>query len=109
MTKETVEHILNDPKYKELVSKRTRFAWTLSIAMLVVYYGFILVIAFDPGLLGVKLGDGVTTWGIPVGIGIIVYAFVLTAIYVKRANTEFDDLSRQVKEALLAQTQKDAK
>lgn len=100
MKKETVEQIKNDPKYQELVSKRSRFAWTLSIVMLVIYYGFILVIAFDPSLLGVKLGSGVTTWGIPVGVGIIVIAFVLTGIYVKRANTEFDDLSRQVKEAL---------
>lgn len=109
MTKETVEQIKNDPRYQELVSKRTRFAWLLSIAMLVVYYGFILVIAFDPSLLGVKLGDGVMTWGIPVGVGIIVFAFVLTAVYVKRANSQFDDLSRQVKETLLEKTLKDAK
>jgi len=69
MTKEMIEHIRNNPKYQMLVKKRSRFAWTLSIIMLVVYYAFILTIAFDPQLLGTPLGEGkVTTVGIPVGI-----------------------------------------
>ena len=47
MDKETVERIQNDADYKELLSKRTGFAWTLAIVMLVIYYAYILVIAFD--------------------------------------------------------------
>ena len=100
MTKETVERIQNNPDYQKLVKTRNKFAWTLSIIMLVVYYAFILVIAFDPSLLGTKIGSGVMTIGIPVGITIIVIAFVLAGIYVRRANGEFDVLTQQVRDEL---------
>lgn len=100
MTHEMVEQIKNNPKYQELVSKRNSLAWTLSIIMLVVYYAFILVIAFDPSLLGAKTGSGVITVGIPVGIAIIFIAFALTGIYVKKANSEFDDLTKQIKDEI---------
>lgn len=100
MTHEMVEQIKNNPKYKELVSKRNSLAWTLSIIMLVVYYAFILVIAFDPSLLGAKTGSGVITVGIPVGIAIIFIAFALTGVYVKKANSEFDDLTKQIKDEI---------
>ncbi|MCH9740245.1 MAG: DUF485 domain-containing protein [Epsilonproteobacteria bacterium] len=98
MTKEMVEQIKNNPKYQELVTKRSKFAWTLSIIILVVYYAFILFIAFSPETLGTKISpEGMMTWGIPVGIAIIVFAFALTGIYVKRANSEFDGLLNDVK------------
>ena len=100
MTHEMVEQIKNNPKYQELVSKRNSLAWTLSIIMLVVYYAFILVIAFDPSLLGAKIGSGVITVGIPVGIAIIFIAFALTGVYVKKANSEFDDLTKQIKDEI---------
>ncbi len=99
MRKEQVETIKSDPNFQELVTKRSKFAWTLTIAMLVVYFAFILTIAFDPGALGTPLGDDtVTTVGIPVGMAIIVFAFALTGIYVRRANTEFDALTAKIKE-----------
>ncbi len=96
MDSNTAKRISENPKYRELVSKRSSFAWKLSIVMLVIYYAFILMIAFDPSALGASLG-GVMTVGIPVGIFIIVAAFVLTGIYVNRANGEFDDLSQAIK------------
>ena len=43
-----IERIQKSPKYKELVAKRESFALKLSIAMLVIYYSFVLVIAFMP-------------------------------------------------------------
>ena len=86
MTQEQIEHVKNNPKYQNLVKERSKFAWTLSIIMLVVYYTFIMIIAFDPSLFGMKIGDGVITLGIPVGIAIIFIAFILAGIYVKRAN-----------------------
>lgn len=100
MTKEQVEQVKNNPKYQELVSKRSAFAWTLSIIMLVIYYAFIMLIAFNPEFLGMKTGEGVMTIGIPVGIVIIVISFVLTGVYVGRANGEFDRLSQQIKDEL---------
>jgi uncharacterized membrane protein (DUF485 family) len=90
--------IQQEPLFRELVDKRTRFAWVLSAAMLVIYFGFILLIAFAPSLLGTPIGGGVTTVGIPVGLFVIVSAFVLTGIYVYRANSEFDPITREIKE-----------
>lgn len=101
MQQEIVDKVKNNPKYHELVTKRTRFAWILSIIMLVIYYAFILVIAFKPTLLATKISpDSVITLGIPIGILIIISAFVLTGIYVWRANSEFDLLIQQIKEDL---------
>ena len=92
-----VEKIKSNPTYQELVATRSAFAWKLSIIMLVIYYAFILTIAFSPATLGASLG-GVTTIGIPVGIVIIIVAFSLTGIYTKRANSEFDQMIKKVKD-----------
>jgi uncharacterized membrane protein (DUF485 family) len=95
MHAELTKKIRNNPKFAELTSKRTAYGWRLSILMLLIYYGFILVVAFAPKLLGTPV-FGVITLGIPVGLFIIVSAFVLTGIYVRRANSEFDELNRQI-------------
>lgn len=98
MDKETVERIREDADYKELISKRTGFAWILSIVMLVLYYAYILVIAFNKQLLAQPVSEGsLMTWGVPVGVALIVIAFALTGIYVRRANTEFDALVKKIK------------
>ena len=96
-----LKRIAADPNYQELRSKRLRFGWLLTIAMLVVYYGFIAIIAFDKALLAKRIGSGVTTWGIPVGFGVILFTIVVTAIYVMRANSEYDDLTERVKREAL--------
>jgi len=93
-------HIRHEPLFQELVRKRTRFAWTLSATMLVIYFGFIAIIAFAPKLLAQPIGNGVTTVGIPVGLFVIVSAFVLTGIYVQRANAKFDPITRQIMEKM---------
>lgn len=101
MNKELVEKIKNDPNYKELVSKRNSFALKLSILMLAVYFIFILTIAFVPEVLGTPISsDSVTTIGIPIGMAVIIFAFVLTGIYTKRANGEFDDLNNKIKNSI---------
>lgn len=101
MDKKTIEKIKANPDYQKLVKERTAFSIKLSIAMLVAYFAFILTIAFDPALLGTPMSDGgVTSVGIPIGIAIIVFAFVLTGIYTKRANSEFDDLNNAVKKSV---------
>lgn len=101
MNKELVDKIKANPDYQELISKRSSFSIKLSIAMLVVYFTFILTIAFNPSALGTPLSDtAVTTVGIPVGIAIIIFAFILTGIYTKRANGEFDDLNNKIKQAI---------
>ncbi|MDQ7989301.1 MAG: DUF485 domain-containing protein [Candidatus Dactylopiibacterium sp.] len=92
-----VERIQRNPKFIALVHTRRVFSWTLSIIMLAIYCVFILVIGFKKELFGTPLGpDTVITWGIPFGVGVILSAFVLTGIYVRRANGEFDRLTREV-------------
>jgi uncharacterized membrane protein (DUF485 family) len=95
------ERIAADPNYQALKSRRSSFGWSLTIAMLVVYYGFILLIAFQKGLLAARIGDNVMTWGIPIGFGVIIFTILITGIYVRRANGEFDDLSEKVKREAL--------
>jgi uncharacterized membrane protein (DUF485 family) len=96
-----VRRISADPQYQALKAKRTRLGWTLSIAMLVVYYGFILLVAFNKPFLASRLGDGVMTMGIPVGLGVILFTVVITVYYVRRANDEFDALTERVTKAVL--------
>lgn len=90
--------IMNNPKFKTLVSERSSLAWALSIAMLVIYFGFILLVAYAPKFLGTPIGSGVMTIGIPIGLFVIISAFILTGIYVRKANARFDDLTRQIVE-----------
>ena len=101
MQDDLVQRIASNPKYQELKAKRSSFGWWLTLAMMVVYYGFILLVAFFKPLVSQRLGDGVMTLGIPLGFGVIVFTVVITAYYVRRANREFDDLTAAItKEAL---------
>ena len=68
--------------------------------MMVVYYGFILLVAFDKELLAQRLGSGVMTLGMPIGLGVILFTIVITGIYVRRANSEFDDLTEDIRKAV---------
>jgi uncharacterized membrane protein (DUF485 family) len=87
-----------DPRYQQLVSRRSRFTWVLTAIMLVVFFGYILLIAFNKPFLATPIGDGATTIGIPIGIGVILVGITLTGVYVRRANREFDPLVRSLQE-----------
>jgi uncharacterized membrane protein (DUF485 family) len=101
MDDDLVTRIASHPAYKELRAKRTGFGWWLTLAMMVVYYGFIMLVAFNKPFLSQKLGAGVMTVGIPLGFGVIVFTILITAYYVKRANSEFDDLTATISKAVL--------
>ena len=92
------ENTKSDPNYQELVRRRSSFGWTLSLIMLVIYFGFILLVAYAPKFLGTHFGTGVTTIGIPIGLFVIVSAFVLTGIYVNKANAKYSVLIRRIVE-----------
>jgi uncharacterized membrane protein (DUF485 family) len=96
MASRDYDRVIQSPRFQELVRQRTRFAWTLTIVMLVIYFGFILLVAFAKPLLAMKIGGGVTSLGILLGLGVIIAAFVLTGIYVYRANSEFDERTRDL-------------
>ena len=101
MEDDLAHRIASHPKYQELKAKRTSFGWWLTAAMMVVYYGFILLVAFDKPLLASRIGSGVMTLGMPIGLAVIVFTVVITAIYVRRANNEFDKLSDDITKAVL--------
>lgn len=85
------------PQFQELVRRRSRFAWTLAILVLVLFYGFVLVVAFHPSSLGQPIAAGSKiTVGVVVELFMFILFWVLTAVYVRRANTEFDALNQQI-------------
>lgn len=96
MDDKLIQRIASNPRYQELKAKRSRFGWMLTALMMVVYYGFIMLVAFDKEFLAQRLGEGVMTIGIPIGFGVILFTIVITAIYIRRANNEFDELSESV-------------
>jgi uncharacterized membrane protein (DUF485 family) len=99
MSEEVYGRIYDNPKFQELTRRRSRFAWTLSAIVLTVYYSFILVVGFVPEILGTPLGEGKTlTIGVPVGAAIIVFAWLTTGIYMRRANNEFDAINEEILE-----------
>ncbi len=98
--KENIHSILETPKFKELVSKRLKVSISLTVIMLIVYFGFILSIAFNKELLSVKLGEHITL-GLPIGIGIIIFAWLLTGLYIRWANNKYDNAVRELRNELL--------
>lgn len=95
------ERMRNNPKFHQLVARRGRFAWILAAIVLSMFYGFVMVVAFNPGTLGQPLSEGsMLTVGVAVELFMFVFFWALTAVYVRRANTEFDGLTQEiVKEA----------
>jgi uncharacterized membrane protein (DUF485 family) len=97
MEKSLIEKIKNDPDFQKLVSERNKVMVILTVLELIIYFGFILLVAFNKEFLAQKLGDSVITVGIPIGIGVIVLSFLLTGVYVYIANKEYDELSERIK------------
>ena len=96
MTDPIVAKIEANPKYHELRRKRGTFGWTLTALMMLVYYGYIALIAFNKPFLSQPIGSGVTTIGIPIGLGVIVFTILITGLYVRRANSEYDRLTAEI-------------
>lgn len=97
MSNAMYERMRNNPKFQQLVTRRGRFAWTMAITVLVIFYGFVMTVAFNPTALGQPLADGsMLTVGVAFELFMFVFFWVLTAVYVRRANGEFDSLTQQV-------------
>jgi uncharacterized membrane protein (DUF485 family) len=101
MDEQTVKRIQSDPNYVKLVAERKSFGWTLSIIILVIYYGYIALVAFAPGVIATPVAGAITV-GIVVGAAIIVASIVLTGIYVVRANAHYDELTKAIVNASAA-------
>jgi uncharacterized membrane protein (DUF485 family) len=90
------EQIRQLPEYAELTRARKKIVWPLSIATILAYFALILAIAFSPASLGAPIGNGVTSIGVALGLGIIVYCMIITGIYVTYANRVIEPLTRAI-------------
>jgi uncharacterized membrane protein (DUF485 family) len=91
--------IRQNPKFAEMVSKRTRLAILLSLIVLLPYYAFMMVTAFHPALLALPLREGsIVTIGWPIGAALVIGSWLMTGIYIRRANGEFDRLNKEILE-----------
>ncbi len=97
---EKLKQIIDSDKFKELVRKRMIVSVSLTIIMLFVYFGFILVIAFNKELLSSKIGEHLTI-GLPIGIGIIIFAWLLTGLYIRWANNKYDKSVRDLRNQIM--------
>jgi len=95
MDEAQVDRILHNPKFKEMVAKKRNLSWTLTAIMLIVYVGFMLLVGYNKEFLLSSISGGVTTWGIPLGLGMIVLSFILCAVYSYIANNKLDQLNEE--------------
>jgi uncharacterized membrane protein (DUF485 family) len=100
-----VERILQNPKFKEMVRKKSILSWSLTAIMLFVYVGFMLLVGYNKEFLLSSISGGVTTWGVPLGIAIIILSFVLCAVYSYVANHRLDQLNLDAMREVEAITQ----
>lgn len=97
MSADLYEQVKNNPKFHQLVARRSRLVWILSTIILVIYFSFILLIAFAPNLLGQPISEtSPISIGIPIGLFIILSAFISTGVYVFIANKNFDQINQTI-------------
>ena len=102
MSKKTVHEILDDEDFKALSGKKNVVSIVLTILELVLYFGFIGLIAFNKQFLSQKMGgEGATTIGIPIAVGTILGSIVLTGIYIFWANSTYDSEVKKVKDNII--------
>lgn len=85
-----VASVAADPRYHGLVRRRARLGWGLAAVIFFAFIGYLSLIAFDKAFLGQPIAGGVTTLGIPIGLGLILLGIALTGIYVLWSNRYFD-------------------
>jgi uncharacterized membrane protein (DUF485 family) len=95
MDEKLLARIQSDPNYQTLVRERSSFGWTLAIIILVVYYGYVGIVAFAPSLIATTVSGSITI-GIILGAGLIVFSILITGVYIVRANSRYDELTREV-------------
>lgn len=94
---EVVERIVANPKFQELVRKRSRLSWTMFFIVITLYYLLMGTVAFFPEALHTLVSpESVVTIGWPLGAGVIVISWLLTGFYIRKANTELEPLNDAV-------------
>ena len=85
----------DESELRALVRRRWVIAAGLSVAVVVVYFGFILLIAFNRSFMSLRVVDGLSV-GILFGAVVIVASWLLTYVYVRWANSHFDAAVRKL-------------
>ncbi len=97
--KQTARQMLESHEFKQMVSRRWAVSVALTAVLFVVYYGYIVLIAVNKPFMAQRIGE-VTTLGIPLGVAVILLAWVLTAVYVVWANRTHDVEVRRLKDQI---------
>lgn len=101
MPPKSAHELLEDPEFQKLAKQKNAISTILTLAELVIYFGFIALVAYNKTFLGRKLSqDSATTIGIPIAVGTIIVSWVLTGIYIFWANNKYDAMVKRVKDRL---------
>jgi uncharacterized membrane protein (DUF485 family) len=76
-------------RLREVDRARWRIALLLTGAMILLYFGFIGLVAFGRPILAMRVAPGLSL-GILLGALVIVISWILTWIYVRWANVHYD-------------------
>jgi len=97
MSSAIYQRMRSNPRFDELVARRSRFAWLLAATVLLLFYGFVMLVAFAPGVLAAPVVEGsMLTVGVAAGLFMFLFFWLLTALYVRRANGQFDALTAEI-------------
>ncbi|WP_101049211.1 DUF485 domain-containing protein [Macromonas nakdongensis] len=84
------EKIRSHPKFQQLCQERSRYSWVLSLMVLVPFYTFVALVSFKPDLFSAKfMGSPVITVGWPIATALVIGAWLLTGVYIRRSNSRF--------------------
>jgi uncharacterized membrane protein (DUF485 family) len=101
MSPKTAHQILDDPEFLKLVRQKNAVTVILTIVELVLYFGFIALIAYNKPFLAEKISEGSSiTVGIPIAVGVIFISWILTGIYVLWANNKYDAMVKGVRDRM---------
>lgn len=96
MNNSDVSRIKNSPEFQSLLSERRKLSIPISLTIIVSYFGFVLLVAFDPALLGKTFGDSHVSIGIYAGLLLLLLSFALTVIYVRVSDGKIAELQKKI-------------
>ena len=108
MDEAQVENSTESQIQEEMYVEKSTLSWTLTGIMLFVYVGFMFACWLQQKFLLSSISGGVTTWGVPLGIGIIILSFILCWVYSYIAHNKLDQLNREAIQEVEAITKKGA-
>ncbi len=99
MNSTKTHEILQSPAFKKLVKNRWNISLTFTFIMLFVYIGFLLVVAYNKEALKMPMGESLNL-AIVVGLGVIIFSWLITGVYVYWANNYYDAAVKEIKKEL---------